>query len=236
MEKSNSDSKSKKLLLRLSGSRKVKSAPTSPNSSPQRVLIQQKSNLSLSVYCPRNIQECFWCRKKMLVDGDKMLAVKCSCCPPMYFCSKLCHRSHWIDPISGQCEMYTFIKDNVSDLDSPITWKEEEEYVHDIKEVKNTLYFPVNITTVIKYLTDLQAFKLDLNMNDLLVSVSNLNITSNYTLAVIPKSRYMFEFLFIDKIDFNFSEYNKFLQMCKPYFRSQNIPQMLTQRLINLQN
>lgn len=199
--------------------------------SPQRDLVCQSSKANLN---------CFWCKKKLQIDDNKILAIKCTCYPPMYFCSKLCHRSHWVDPISGQCKMYTFMRLDqngvkFTDLDSPITWK-ESEYVHPVKDFENTLQFPVTISQVMKYLKELQAFKLDINASELLLSVSNLNITSNYTVAIIPKSRYIFEFLFIDKVNFSFSEYNTFLQMCETYFRSENIPELLTLKLMEYQN
>lgn len=235
IEKSKSEPKksSPKRLLLMMSPRRSKSAPSSPNQSPHR-----RSSLS-TIYSPRDMFQCFWCRKKLLIDDNKVLGVKCTCHPSMYFCSKLCHRSHWIDPASGRCDLFDFVKTGkngvqFSDLDSPITWK-EQEYVHDIKDVENTLHFPIKISDMLAIMTELQAFDLNVDITNLMISVSNFNNISYFTLAVIPKSRYKFEFAFISKYELTFPEYNRFLQMCKPYFRTKKIPELITSKLINLQ-
>lgn len=224
LEKSSSDSKKsspRRLLAKIGSFKKAKSAPPSLNSSPDR-----RSSLG-SIYAPRNTLECFWCKSNLSVDGDKVLAIKCTCNPSVYFCSKLCHRSHWVDPSSGQCKLINF-----KDLDEKIGW-EEDDYVHNIKVVKSTVEFPVKIMDVMNHLYELQAFRLDIDMKDILITVSNLNKTEKYTLSVIPKNKNAFDLYFIDGYEFSFHEYNKFLQAFQPYFRSDIIPNAITIRLKN---
>ena len=91
---------------------------------------------------------CEYCKNpmtmKQLEPTKKIyfLAIKCTCKKYKYFCSRLCHRTHWIELATSErrCEMFYFknipssvkVKGKVvylNILDEPLTWR-DVEYIH----------------------------------------------------------------------------------------------------------
>jgi len=229
LKKSMSDSSKRKkispkrILLRLSPRRPI-SAPVTPQQSPNR-----RSSLSYT-YSPRDVFTCFWCKKKLEQTKDKVLAVKCDCQPSMFFCSKTCHRSHWIDPSVGRCTHINF--DN---LDEPLSW-DDIDFCHFKHNLENTLHFPINTSQLLEIFAEIKPFKDDCKMEDVMICIANFNFTSSFNIAVVPLSKHKFRFLFENKPFITFGDYNRFLQIIEPFFKSPKIPSIVTQHLFIFQN
>jgi len=217
--KSKSDSSKRRFFIQGLKSKKSKSAPVSPNVSPSR-----RSSLA-SIYSPRDIYSCFWCKSKLQTNEDSVLAIKCGCHPPMYFCSKLCHRSHWVDPSNGRCNQILF-----ANIDLTLRW-DESEYVHARTTVEDTLTFPIDTKILSNAISALQLFKDNINMADITTAIANINYVLSFKIAVIPLSKHNFELVFINKESINFGEYNLILKTLDSFFRSPNIPDLLTNKL-----
>jgi len=123
------------------------STSNSLESSPLR-----RYNISTNDYYFLKCAECFVKKLETNHHQTHILAIKCTCEPPKYFCSRHCHRCHFIS--QRQCDYYSF--DNVdlkihnpdkskyfNNLDVVITWDETdyihnlEDYIFDYKQNKN---------------------------------------------------------------------------------------------------
>lgn len=217
LEKSRSSPK--RLLLKLSPRRNSKSEPTTPNHSPKR-----KSSLS-QIHSPRDLFSCWWCKKSLKQEGDKILCIKCDCNPSAYFCSKICHRSHWIDPSSGRCSHLKF-----ENFDSELSW-DQTEYVFNKFELEKTIYFPITVDCLSKSIRELGIFKKDMDINELMTVIANFNFSQNIKITILPLSKNRFELKFLDKEYINFGEYNRILQLFKNYFLK-NGAKLLTNKII----
>ena len=95
---------------------------------------------------------CEYCKRQMEIKRLEptkkvyFLAIKCTCNEHKYFCSRLCHRSHWLNLAISErrCEMFYFknipnyAKVNgeiiyLNVLDEPLTWR-DVEYIHLLDE------------------------------------------------------------------------------------------------------
>lgn len=78
-----------------------------------------------------------------------LLAIKCTCLPAKWFCSRMCHRSHFISLVTDvdRCQEYKFEEISpemkvgkktvfINRLEIPITWS-ESQYVHSVEELIN---------------------------------------------------------------------------------------------------
>ena len=96
--------------------------------------------------------ECEYCKNPLTMrrlEPTKkwyFLAIKCTCKKYKYFCSRLCHRTHWVDLATSdrRCEMFYFknipnsvkVKREVvylNVLEEPLAWR-DVEYIHLIDE------------------------------------------------------------------------------------------------------
>lgn len=213
----------KRLLLKLSP-RRIRSAPSSPNNSPR---LPKASSLS-SIFIPPEPQInyiCQWCESNLNIKMDKMLAIKCTCNPSMYFCSKLCHRSHWIDPSIGRCQIFKF-----KDIDSDINW-DESKYVLNKSEYTDKIKFPVSTETFFDILDHLHPFKDNIDFNELFKTIANLNLLYSYKLMIVPIFKDSFYLEYSNKKSLRFGEYNILLQELSPYFRNDKIPELITMEI-----
>jgi hypothetical protein len=120
------------------------STTNSLNSSPLRSKIS--SPISDFYYL-----KCSGCNvKKLEVNNNEqlILAIKCTCQPAKYFCSRHCHRCHFIS--DRCCEYFSFDdvdmkihnptkSKHINNLDIPITWEEEEFVQYTNEYIKNYL-------------------------------------------------------------------------------------------------
>ena len=125
----------------------------SPSRNSSNLSASSSSNLSLDTSPPRSPMRksiCHHCLRPILYDDfrEKILAIKCTCDTPGFFCTPECHRCHWIqlNTRGRPCEYFSFdhiveeYRDEKYPLALPLKWK-FKEYHHDPDDWTPTIVF-----------------------------------------------------------------------------------------------
>jgi len=199
----------KRFLLKLSP-RRSRSAPVSP---------KRQSSLS-NIYNATKELECQWdgcvTKKsknpvKLDIKNDKFLAVKCTCFPSKYFCSKRCHRAHWI---SKRCHLIKFNR-----LSDPLSW-DDKEFVHLISKY-NIVDSYINANMVFTFMDTI--FLEDIYFEDLNNALVKINEELDCNLAIIPKRCARFRLAFVEKKVITVDECIILVKYLTPFFTDKEL-------------